>query len=248
MEVSKFTYELANKGNYGIDAPPVVRNLSLIGILLIIAAGIVFSINGIVWRILSILFLLGGIVCFAEVIMMVWSSKKGKRHVVKKLMEQLRVKESDTVLDVGCGRGFVLHSLAKQLSSGKAIGIDIWNTSDQSGNSPEITLQNAETEGVKDRVDVIDADARALPFEPNTFDAIASSLAIHNIADRKERQKAINEIVRVLKTNGRVAILDFQYVAEYAQMLEKAGLTDVKISKMYFAMFPPVRIVSGIKK
>ncbi|MGE8203448.1 class I SAM-dependent methyltransferase [Heyndrickxia sp. NPDC080065] len=246
--MTNYKKEIANKGNYGIDAPIVIRNLLLIGILLIIAAFFILQINGIVWFTLSILLLLGGIVCLGETILMVWSSKKGKGYVVRELIERLNIKENDTVLDVGCGRGFVLHSIAKQLSSGKAIGIDIWNTNDQSGNHLKVTLQNAEIEGVKNRVKIINADARILPFKENTFDAIASSLTIHNISSKSERQKAIDEMYRVLKTNGRVAILDFQYVEEYSQMLIKSGLKDVKISKLYFSMFPPVRIVTGIKK
>ncbi|WML39633.1 class I SAM-dependent methyltransferase [Neobacillus sp. OS1-2] len=246
--MTKLKRDIANKGNYGIDAPNVVINLSLIGIILLIVTIFIFRFNGIVWTALFILLLLGGTVCLLEAIMMIWSSKKGKGYVVKKMIEQLNIKENDLVLDVGCGRGFVLHSLAKQLSNGKVIGIDVWNTKDQSGNNPNVTLQNAEKEGIQERVEIINADARDLPFEANTFDVIASSLAIHNISNKNERQKAIEEMVRVLKVNGHVAILDFQYIEEYSHMFKKAGLKDIMISKLYFSMFPPVRIVTGIKK
>ncbi|MBO0962777.1 class I SAM-dependent methyltransferase [Neobacillus sp. MM2021_6] len=246
--MTKFKQDMANKGNYGIDAPNVVINLLLIGIILLIVTIFIFRFSGIVWTVLFILLLLGGTVCLLEAIMMVWSSKKGKGYVVKRMIEKLNIKENDLVLDVGCGRGFVLHSLAKQLSNGKVIGIDVWNTKDQSGNNPNVTLQNAEKEGIQERVEIINADARDLPFEANTFDVIASSLAIHNISNKNGRQKAIEEMVRVLKANGHVAILDFQYVEEYSHMFKNAGLKDIMISRLHFSMFPPVRIVTGIKK
>lgn len=245
--MTKSQIEIANKGNYGIDAPNVIRNFLLIGtVLVIVAVLILLFVSDIAG--LAIAMLISAIICFAEAILMIWSSKKGKEFVVKDLISKLHLSANDTVLDVGCGRGFVLNSLAKQLPQGKAVGVDIWSTTDQSGNSPEVTLQNAEIEGVKDRVEIINADARNLPFEANTFDAIASSLAIHNIYNKGERQKAIEEIVRVLKTGGRVAILDFEHVGEYAQVLRNSGLKDVTVSRLYFAMFPPVRIVTGIKE
>lgn len=240
--------DIAKRANYGIDAPIVIRNLSFIGIVLMIFTIISFLLHGLIWVILGTLFALGSIVCLAEALFMVWSSKKGKAKIVGAMIKNLHLKETDIVLDVGCGRGFVLNSIAKQLSSGKVIGIDIWNTKDQSGNHPQAALKNAETEGVLDRVEIINADARQLPFDENTFDVIVSSLAIHNIAVREGRKKAIDEIFRVLKTGGRVALLDFQYIEEYAQLLVEAGFMDITISKRYYSMFPPVRIVTGVKR
>lgn len=240
--------EIAGKGAYGIDAPKVIRNLLTIGIILAAVGVVVLRFGGIIGMIAAILLLLGGIVCLAEGVLMIWSSKKGKAYVVKALIGKLNVQETDRVLDVGCGRGFLLHSLAKQVPHGKATGIDIWNAEDQSGNHPTVTLRNAEAEGVTERVEILQADARQLPFEDGTFDIVASSLAIHNISHPAERQKAIAEIVRVLKPEGKVALLDFQHTGEYAQVMIQSGLEQVQISKWHFAMFPPVRIVTGVKK
>jgi ubiquinone/menaquinone biosynthesis C-methylase UbiE len=80
--------------------------------------------------------------------------------------------------------------------------VDIWQSKDQSGNHPEATYKNARLEGVADRVEVKNGDARQLPFEDGTFDVVVSSLVLHNIHDTTERKKAIQEIVRVLKGGG----------------------------------------------
>uniref|UniRef100_UPI0034D977AF hypothetical protein n=1 Tax=Paenibacillus terrae TaxID=159743 RepID=UPI0034D977AF len=71
---------------------------------------------------------------------------------------------------------------------------------------------------------------------------------MHNIQESEERRKAIEEMVRVLKRGGQAAILDFQHTREYARYMADSGLQDVRISALYVQMFPPVRIVTGIKK
>jgi cyclopropane fatty-acyl-phospholipid synthase-like methyltransferase len=73
------------------------------------------------------------------------------------------------VLDVGCGRGLLLIGAAKRLTTGKAVGVDIWQTEDLSGNRPEATLENARLERVAERVGVKDGDARRLPFADGTL-------------------------------------------------------------------------------
>lgn len=66
-------------------------------------------------------------------------------------------------MDVGCGRGLLLNAAARRLTPGKAIGIDLWQSVDQSGNRPEATLANARLEGVAGLVEVKTGDMRELP-------------------------------------------------------------------------------------
>ena len=150
-------------------------------------------------------------------------------------------------LDVGCGRGLLLIAAAKQLTSGRAIGIDVWHSVDQADNRPEATWANARAEGVIDRIDVRDADARTLPFADNTFDVIVSSLVLHNIHGRLERAKALHEIARLLKPGGHIALLDVAHATEYAQELEASGLGNMRISRHQWLFFAPARVVTGQK-
>lgn len=83
----------------------------------------------------------------------------------------------------------------------------------------------------------------------DSFDVVLSSLTIHNVSTRKGRQRAIAEMVRVLKPGGRIALVDFRHVREYAGHLERTGwVTEVKCSPVDWNMFPPVRVVYAKKR
>jgi arsenite methyltransferase len=237
--------------DYGIDAPPVVRNLTIagagtvvVGVLLNIALG---SIQAILAAALLIWGLLAGLSMLVTAGLMVWSSKVGKLRAREWLIDSLDLRGTETILDVGCGRGLLLNAAARRLTTGKAIGLDLWQAADQSGNNPEAALANARAEGVTDRVEVKTGDMRELPFEAGTIDVVLSSMAIHNIPDRAGRAKAVREIARVLGPDGRLALLDFQCTNEYVETLRDLGWRDARRSGLSFGMFPPVRVVTATK-
>ncbi len=238
-------------GDYGIDAPPVVRNLLIAGVGAIFAGLVLNFLFASIQSLIASIFLGWGLFAGASMLitatLMIWSSKIGKLRLRERLIDSLRLQGSETVVDVGCGRGLLLNAVARRLTTGKAIGIDLWQSADQSGNSSETTLANARIEGVSDRVEVKTGDMRELPFGDRTVDAVVSSLAIHNIPNKEGRTKAVQEIARVLKPNGQVALLDFQRTDEYLQTLKDLGWLEVELSGLRFQMFPPVRVVTGKK-
>ena len=113
---------------------------------------------------------------------------------------------------------------AQFLPHGRAVGVDVWSSKDQSGNAELVTRQNAALEGVAERVELHTADMRQLPFEDGSFDVVVSSLAIHNISGAGERAKAVREAARVLKSGGKLAIADIRHTRAYATELEACGL------------------------
>jgi SAM-dependent methyltransferase len=242
---------ISKQADYGIDAPVVIRNLGLIG-LASIATGIVLDLllAGPQSRIASIM-LISGIAAGATMLitagLLVCSSKVGKLLVLERLIDSLALRGDETVLDVGCGRGLLLNAAARRLTTGRAIGIDLWQGQDQSGNRPEATRANADAEGVAHRVQIKTGDMRELPFPDGTADVVVASLAIHNVPDKEGRAKAIREFARVLKPDGQLAVLDCRAVEEYAHVLREIGWQRVEVSGLIFQMFPPVRIVKGTK-
>ena len=159
-----------------------------------------------------------------------YTTTRGKFAVWRELLRDLDLREDETVLDMGCGRGAVLLMAAQMVSRGRAIGIDLWRTAEQSGNSIEVTRRNAALEGVADRVELHTGDMRATPFADASVDVVLSSLAIHNIADAGGRARALDEAVRVLRPGGRLAIADILYATdEYADHLRDHGMEDVRV-------------------
>ena len=154
----------------------------------------------------------------------VHTTRAGKFAVWAKLLDRLELRGDERLLDIGCGRGAVLLMAAQRLSRGRAVGVDVWSTTDQSGNAEQVTRQNAVLEGVAERVELHTADMRQLPFDDGSFDVVVSSLAIHNVSGAVERARALREAARVLKKGGKLAIADIRYTRAYASELEVCGL------------------------
>ena len=161
---------------------------------------------------------------------MVWDSKVGKLWTRDRLLDSLKLRGDETVLDVGCGRGLLLIGAAKRLTTGKAVGVDIWQAEDLSGNRPEATLENARLEGVAERVEVKDGDARRLPFADGAFDVVVTKEVLHNIYNAAERDTAVREIARVLRPGGRLFLGDVRHTGRYIQVLRECGLEDLRRS------------------
>lgn len=178
---------------------------------------------------------------------MFFSSLRGKYTQRDIMLDKVEWSGSETVLDVGCGRGLILIGAAQRLTTGKAYGIDIWSSQDLSHNSQQATLQNAQAEGVDDRVIVTSMDVCHMSFSDNMFDVVTASLVVHNINDVAGRRRALEEMLRVCKPGGMIIIQDFQYIDAYASCLRDIGAQHVNISKRYWRMFPPVRIITCTK-
>jgi tRNA1(Val) A37 N6-methylase TrmN6 len=88
------------------------------------------------------------------------------------LLDELQLQGDERILDLGCGRGAVLLLAAQHLTTGQAIGVDLWRRSDQSGNSAEATRRNALAEGVAERVELHTADMTLLQAEDNASPSV----------------------------------------------------------------------------
>lgn len=219
------------KPDYGIDAPGVVRNLftvTVLGFALFLTAQFGFW-SGVFAHINFATSGLGaGLGCGVMACWMLYDSKVGKLRERDRLLDLVAWRGDEAVLDVGCGRGLMLIGAARRVAAGKAVGVDLWQAEDLTGNKPEATLENARREGVIDRVDVKTGDMRKMPFANASFDVVVSNVAIHNVYEREGREATMREIARVLKPGGRVVIHDIRHVAEYASVLAGLGLVDVK--------------------
>jgi len=217
--------------DYGFDAPGTVCNLFVVGtvaLLLLVPAPFGFW-PGQPWGALlagSLLF------CAADFLglgfLVLHASRSGKVSGREHLLDLIPWNGREQVLDVGCGHGLMLVGAAKRLSTGKAIGIDLWHSEDQADNRPDMPLSNAQLEGVADRVAVQTADMRHLPFADESFNVVLSHWVVHNLHAAEERSQALAEMVRVLKPGGYIVLADIEHHAEYAARLTSRGLHDIR--------------------
>ena len=111
--------------------------------------------------------------------------------------------EGKLVLDVGAGRGTTACHLARTYRS-NVVGVDA------SPDMVEAARRKAKEEGVEGSVSFRVAEAYRLPFEEGAFDIVL----IECVTTLLDRARAFPELVRVLRTGGRLGDLEMTYRRE----------------------------------
>ena len=104
-------------------------------------------------------------------------------------------------LDVGCGTGVFTELIVDTTSPAAVSAVD----------PTQVQIEHARRQPVGQRADFQIADAQALPFPDNTFDAVVSALVINFIPDRP---KALAEMRRVGRAGGTVAAYVWDFADE----------------------------------
>lgn len=169
---------------------------------------------------------------------------QGGVGATEELSELCHIGEGKYVLDVGCGVGVTPCFIAKKYGC-RVVGVDI------SERMIERSNERARREGVEDSVEFRVADAQDLPFEDDLFDAVVGESVT---AFPEDKQKAVNEYVRVTKPGGYVGLNEstwmktpvpaelIEWVSQdlsanaevltsdgWAGLLEGAGLTEIVV-------------------
>jgi len=94
------------------------------------------------------------------------------------------------------------------------------------GGNLALLWKNARAEGVADKIEFREADARKMPFEDASFDVVMSSGALHHISHNfEDHERAVREMVRVLKPSGQIVIWDITHMVEAsAQKMRLMGI------------------------
>jgi len=125
--------------------------------------------------------------------------------VAKPLIEHYDLKDGDKILDVGCGKGFLLYDMLKILPGLEVTGIDI----------SEYAIKNAKEE-VRPYLQV--GDAIKLPFQDNSFELVISINTIHNLFCY-DMLDSLKEIERVGKKNKYIVVESYQNLEQKTNML-----------------------------
>ena len=216
------------RARYGGDGPSSVAALALATSGLLAGAVVALTAR----RRVRWLLLTGGVLEACRAGTYLYATLRGKFVVWSREVDALDLPGAEQVLDLGCGRGAVLLTVAHRLTTGHAVGLDLWRPGDQSGNTAAATRRNADADGLTDRIDLVTGDMRALPFHDASFDLVVSSLALHNVPSADDRSAAVAEALRVLRPGGRLLLADALHTDAYAAMLRQAGAQDVAVRNL----------------
>lgn len=125
--------------------------------------------------------------------------------IAKKLAEHYQLKSGDRVLDVGCGKAFLLYELAQAVPGLQVCGLDI----------SQYAIENAKEEV---RPNLKWGTAISLPYESNSFDLVISLNTLHNLY-AYELVAALKEIERVGKKNKYIVVESYRTEEEKVNLM-----------------------------
>jgi ubiquinone/menaquinone biosynthesis C-methylase UbiE len=124
-----------------------------------------------------------------------------EKRIGQIVLSRMALSGGEQVIDVGCGTGTLTLEAARQLSperGGMIIGVD--------AAARMVQLARKKT-GPLRQVRFEIAAAEQLPYEADRFDQAISTFFFHHV-DMELKVRALNEIWRVLKSNGTAWIAD----------------------------------------
>ncbi len=124
--------------------------------------------------------------------------------VAKEMIEYYKLPDRPKILDIGCGKGFLLYDFLKCIPNAEIHGIDI----------SEYAISNSKPEI---RGKLLVGNATELPWNDNYFDLVISINTFHNL-HTYELEKALVEMERVGK--------EYKYICveSYSNEVQKANL------------------------
>jgi len=125
--------------------------------------------------------------------------------VARALVEHYGLKTGDKILDIGCGKGFLLFDFTKVVPGIEITGIDV----------SEYAIRNSKEE-IRDRLQV--CNATSLPFPDKSFDLVYSLNTLHNL-HAFDLESALREMQRVGKDNRYLCVESYRDETEKANLL-----------------------------
>jgi ubiquinone/menaquinone biosynthesis C-methylase UbiE len=231
--------------DYRLRVPPLLQAGVALG-LLIGLAGVVLFANAPVF---SLILIVVGVVSGAlGGALWIITSQHLREQARRRMLEAVAWHGDERVLDVGCGNGFLMIEIARHLTTGRVTGVDLWKA-EAGAQRSGIAWRNAHIEGVQDRIEVQNLDARALPFDDHSFDVIVSSLMLHHAGGSADRDQVVREMLRVLRPGGTLLLYDARpLIAAASRRLRASGVTPIRQTGWIMSLLIARRSASTVEQ
>jgi ubiquinone/menaquinone biosynthesis C-methylase UbiE len=127
------------------------------------------------------------------------------RPVAENIANHYNLETGSKILDIGCGKGFLLYEFTQVITGAQVIGIDVSKYAVDNGK--EEIQQFLQT-----------GNATDLPFEDNTFDLVVSINTLHNLYNF-DLKRALQEMERVGKQNKYLVVDSYRTEEEKVNLL-----------------------------
>lgn len=125
--------------------------------------------------------------------------------IAQRLASEYALKAGDRVLDVGCGKAFLLYELTQVVPGLVVHGIDV----------SSYGIEHAKEEV---RANLAVASAEQLPFDNGTFDLVISLATLHNL-HIEPLFRSLREIERVSKKSKYIMVESYRNEREKANLI-----------------------------
>ena len=127
------------------------------------------------------------------------------KPIAEKMIEHYNLKENSKILDVGCGKGFLLFEFKKLLPNSEVKGLDI----------SKYAIENSKDE-IRDLI--TEGSADKLPFKDKYFDLVISLNTLHNLFCY-QLMDSLKEIERVSKKDKYICVESYRNEYEKVNLL-----------------------------
>ena len=127
------------------------------------------------------------------------------RIVAENLVQYYKLMPGDRILDIGCGKAFLLYEFTQVVPGIKIHGVDV----------SKYAIENAKLEA---KINLQLASAAALPYADQSFDLVISITTLHNLCCY-DLELSLCEIERVGKKHKYVVVESYRTEEEKANLL-----------------------------
>ena len=123
---------------------------------------------------------------------------------VDRFFQEINLQEGISFLDLACGRGaYCLAASAIVGAKGRVYGVDLWSEGIE-------RLKAASQEKTAGNIKAFVSDAgKKIPVADRSIDVCLMASVLHDFVEDKIDQEVLPEIVRVVKSGGILAIMEF---------------------------------------